>query len=270
MKTLWNTNQPLTATALLMAVVLLFSLAGIVLDPRVITGVPAWLKPAKFAFSTGLYALTLAWMFTYLPGWPTLRATVGWITAVVMILEVGIIDFQAWRGTTSHFNTSTPLNQVLFSVMGIAILTAWFASIAVLIALFRTRIPEPGMAWAIRLGLLITILGTATGGMMVQPTKAQLAEARRTDQMPTVGAHTVGAPDGGPGMPGTGWSREHGDIRVAHFFGLHAMQLLPLFAWLFARQRPSFVFAASAAYFALFVFTLVQAMAGRPFLGGLQ
>jgi len=34
------------------------------------------------------------------------------------------------------------------------------------------------------------------------------------------------------GVPIFGWSRSGGDLRVAHFFGLHLMQALPIAAWL--------------------------------------
>ncbi len=246
------------------------SVVGIWADPRVITGVPAWLKPSKFAISTAIYSLTLAWVFTYLPGWRKLRVSAGWITAVVLVLEVAIIDVQAARGTTSHFNVSTPLDASLFAIMGAAILILWLASVAVAAALFRQRFEDRdrGMGWALRLGFLITVLGAATGGLMVQPTGAQLAQARLDHQMLVSGAHTVGAPDGGPGMTGTGWSREHGDLRVPHFLGLHAIQILPLFTWLFARRRPGLVIAAGTVYFALFAALLAQALAGRPFLAG--
>ena len=94
------------------------SLVGLLVDPRIITGAPAWLKPFKFAISTAIYSLTLAWIFGWLPDWPRVRRVVGWTTAIVFVLEVAIIDAQAWRGTTSHFNVSTPLNMVLFVVMG--------------------------------------------------------------------------------------------------------------------------------------------------------
>ena len=90
-----------------------------------------------------------------------------------------------------------------------------------------------------------------------------------THHMAVSGAHTIGAPDGGPGLPGTGWSRQHGDIRVAHFVGLHAMQVLPVVAWLLTRRRKSdaralrLTFVAAGSYFALFALLLVQALSGE-------
>ena len=85
--------------------------------------------------------------------------------------------------------------------------------------------------------------------------------------MAVSGAHTVGAPDGGPGIPGTGWSRQHGDLRVAHFFGLHAMQILPLLALLLKPKRPGLIIGLGAIYAVFFFTLLAQAMAGIPLLG---
>jgi hypothetical protein len=263
------TNRPLTATGLFMLVVLAASLAGLWLDPRVITGAPAWLKPAKFAISVAIYALSLAWVFTYLPAWERTRRVVGWTTATVLTLEVGIIDIQAWRGTTSHFNFNTLFDGVLFSVMGAAILLQTLASVAVAVALWRQPFVDRALAWALRAGMTITIIGAFTGGLMTQPTRAQLAAARATGHLSVAGAHTVGASDGGPGLPGTGWSREHGDLRVPHFVGLHALQALALFVLILPRGRASdgrrarLTLVAAGSYLVLFVLLLVQALRGE-------
>ena len=115
---LWAAEPVLTGTGLFLAALLLASAFGIVVDPREITGAPAWLKPAKFAASTAIYSLTLAWIFTYLPGWTRTRRLVGRATALIFLIELAIIDWQAWRGTTSHFNIGTPLDATLFAVMG--------------------------------------------------------------------------------------------------------------------------------------------------------
>src|SRR5215211_4909472 len=98
---LWRSSPPLTVVGLLMLVVAVPSLVGVFVDPRIITGAPAWLKPFKFAISTAIYSLTLAWIFGFLSDWPRVRRVVGWTTAIVFVLEVTIIDLQAWRGTTS-------------------------------------------------------------------------------------------------------------------------------------------------------------------------
>src|SRR6185295_8291191 len=89
---LWRASPPLTAVAALMLVVAGASLVGMLVDPRLITGAPAWLKPFKFAISTSVYSLTLAWIFQSLSDWPRMRRVVGWTTAVVFVLEVAIID----------------------------------------------------------------------------------------------------------------------------------------------------------------------------------
>ena len=276
LETLWNASRPLTAVGLGMLAVLAASLAGLALDPRTVGGAPAWLKPAKFAASTAIYSLTLAWLITYLPGRPRLTRLVGWGTALIMVLEVGLIDLQAARGVASHFNVGTPLDMVIFSFMGTAIVAAFLLGLALTIALFRQPFADPALGWAIRIGMAITLAGAGMGGMMTRPTTAQMAAARATHTMPIAGAHTVGAPDGGPGLPGTGWSREHGDLRVPHFIGLHAVQILPLSAFLLGRiisgaRRRRAVLVAAASYLSLFVILLAQALAGEALVapGGL-
>ena len=265
----WKSDRTLTASAVLMLGAFAAFLIGLAIDPRVITGAPAWLKPAKFAVSTAIYMFTLAWVFTYLGEWPRLRKLVGRSTAAIFILEVAIIALQAWRGTTSHFNYSTPLNGALFAIMGSAIVLQTLLSVAVAVALWRQQFQDRALGWALRLGMTITIAGAFTGGLMTRPTDAQLDQIVATRQATIIGAHTVGAPDGGPGLPGTGWSVEHGDLRVPHFIGLHALQVLPVIALLLwrrrieDRRRARLVVVAGGSYAALFLMLIWQALRGQ-------
>jgi hypothetical protein len=266
---LWRGSPPLTSVGTLMVVVAAASVVATLVDPRVITGAPAWLKPFKFAISTAVYSLTLAWIFGYLSDWPRVRRIVGWTTAVVFVLEVAIIDMQAWRGTTSHFNVATPMNAVLFAVMGIAIFVQTAVSVAVAVALWRQRFTDRTLGWALRFGMALTIVGAMTGPLMTRPTSAQLAAARAGARMTIAGAHSVGGVDGGPGIPVTGWSREHGDVRVPHFIGLHAIQSLAMVAVALRWWRRSgavrvrAMFAAAASYSSLFALLLWQALRGQ-------
>lgn len=250
---------------------LVLALAGLWLDPRTITGAPAWLKPAKFSASTAIYAFTLAWVFSYLADWRRTRRIVGWTTVVVFVVEVGIISVQTWRGKTSHFNVGTPLDAALFTTMGLAIFGQTAAGVFVAVALWRQRFEDRAMGWALRLGVTISLIGSASGGLMTVPTATQLAEARETRSSAVLGAHTVGAPDGGPGVPGTGWSVEHGDLRVPHFLGLHALQALPLLVVMLRRRVSDrsvarLIMVAAVAYLSLFVLLLWQALRGESFV----
>jgi hypothetical protein len=269
---LWQTDARLTSVAVLMTALLAATAVALVLDPREILGAPAWMKPAKFAASIAVYTLTLAWVFTYLSEWTKTRRVVSWVTAVTLVLEIVMIDVQAWRGTTSHFNVGTLVDGVVFTVMGLAIVVQTLAAVAVAVALWRQRFADAVIGWALRFGMTITIVGAMSGGLMTQPTRAQIDAARAGHRMTVAGAHTVGAPDGGPGLPVTGWSREHGDLRVAHFLGLHALQILPLLAFVFAprqwheARRVRVVWALSASYVSLFALLLWQALRGQSLM----
>ncbi len=268
LRRIWAVDRPLTAMSVLMCGTLAAALVGLVVDPRTILGAPAWLKPAKFAVSIALFGFTLAWIFSYLQEWPRLRRRVSTIAVAVFLGEMAIIVVQAWRGTTSHFNVGTPLDAALFSIMGFGILLQTATTVAVAVALWRQPFSDRALAWALRLGIAISLVGSGTGGLMTAPTDTQVAEARTVGTLPVSGAHTVGAPDGGPGMPGTGWSVAHGDLRVPHFVGLHAVQVLPLLLFAMpsrwsATVRARVTLASAGSYAALFALLLAQALGGE-------
>jgi hypothetical protein len=271
----WRTSKSLTGVTAVMLAAFFACLAGLALDGRIVTGAPVWLKPAKFAISSALYAGTLAWLLRFLNVWPRLTRVLGATTSAVLVLEVGIIVIQAFRGTTSHFNVSSSLDASFWAIMGTAIGILWLASIGFAAALFRQRFADRGFGWAVRLGMLTTVLGSATGGLMVAPTEQQRVAIAQTHHAPLrVGAHTVGAPDGGPGLPGVGWSSNHGDLRIPHFLGLHALQVIPLLYFLRTRRRARFgvaetrfVFAISASYLVLDAILTWQALRGQSIVG---
>jgi hypothetical protein len=119
--------------------------------------------------------------------------------------------------------------------MGMGIFVVLLSTVLILVAACLERFCNRSLGWAIRLSLALSLAGMGTGVLMTLPTPQQLQAAEQGKGMPRVGAHTVGAPDGGPGMSVTGWSADHGDLRIAHFVGLHAMQLL-LLGWWLARR----------------------------------
>lgn len=263
-------SPALTVVGFVMAADLVFCLIGLVVDRRVITGAPAWLKPAKFALSTMIACWSFAYCIAAVAVWPRFVRALDMLLAAGLFLEIALIDMQAARGTTSHFNTGTHFDAMVYAVMGLSIACIWLSMLLLTIVLFRQPFAGSAWGWSLRLGMVLALFGTGSGGLMTMPSSRQLAEAHATGSMPLVGAHTVGAPDGGPGLPVTGWSVEHGDLRIAHFIGMHGLQVLPLLAWWLARRglpqvtQRHLVFSLAASYLALFFLLLWQAFRGQP------
>jgi len=266
----------LTVTGVLMLADIVLSVAGLIVDPSTVSGAPTWMKPLKFAISTGLFSFTVAFMSGQLSRMRRLAAIVGRFMAVALTLEIVLIDLQAARHTVSHFNNTTLFDRSVYGVMGMGISVVLLSTVLILVAASLERFPNrysaPGLRWAIRLGLALSLAGMGTGVLMTLPTPQQLQAAEQGKGMPRVGAHTAGAPDGGPGIPVTGWSADHGDLRIAHFVGLHGMQLLLLGWWLAARARwpeerqTRLAWAIAASISGVFATVLAQALRGQPFL----
>jgi hypothetical protein len=109
------------------------------------------------------------------------------------------------------------------------------------------------------------------GGMlMIDPVNEWVQAAAGGLPTEDGGAHTVGAADGGPGLPLVGWSTEAGDLRVAHFLGLHALQALPLLGLALDRwtrldppARRGLARIAGLGWAGLVLVVLVQALRGE-------
>ena len=180
---------------------------------------------------------------------------IRWTMMVAMVGEIVLISMQAARGTTSHFNIATPFDTVVFNVMGGMIVANSLAAAAFIGTVRRDTAPSrAGYLWGMRLGLAIFVLGSFQGFFMV----ANMG-------------HSVPGPTAGPGLPFVNWSTTVGDLRIAHFIGLHALQGLPLAGFLLDRTRTKGMVARTRAVSRLaliwliaFVGMLALALAGRP------
>jgi len=214
-----------------------------------VLGVNAWLKPFKFFLSTVIFTWSMGWYMAYLQN-PNSVSIYNWVVVIVLSFELVYISIKAYQGQLSHFNVSSAFNGAMFSLMGLAIsvLTIWTAYIGYLF--FVNNFPDLPAAyvWGIRLGILLFVVFAFEGGVM----GAKLA-------------HTVGAPDGGSGLPLTNWSTQAGDLRIAHFIGMHALQILPLLSYYLVKNTKAII-VVGLLYFVLTSFLFIQALSGKPFI----
>lgn len=264
-------HRPLLALAALCALLTLATVVLAVVDPQPITGQDAWFKPLKFALSIGIYAVTLAWLLGQVRRWRRAAERAADVAVVGLVVELVVIVHAAATGTTSHFNVSTPLATTLWAVMGTSIVVVWLATLVVGLALFLNPGPDAARTLAIRAGVVLALVGMGLAFLMTSPTAEQLR-----DFQGVAGAHAVGVPDGGPGLPLLGWSTTGGDLRIPHFVGMHALQALPLLLLgleLASRRvrvlrevatRRRLVLVGTLAYAATVAVLTGQALAGQP------
>ncbi len=185
-----------------------------VIDPRLFNGVNVWEKPAKFFMSLAVLGWTVAWAISLLPQNARGVSTATKILFISGWVEIAYILFRAARGEGSHFNTGTPVAVILYSVMGVFALSLTVFSGFIGWRIWQNR-ETNRMREAAGLGLMLgAILATLTAGYLS-----------------SLQGHWIG----GDQTDATGvgffhWSTTGGDLRVSHFIGLHAMQLLPLVA----------------------------------------
>ena len=209
-------------------------------------GVNAWLKPFKFALSTFLFAWAMAWYCHYLEGFN--QPLFNWSVILLLGFEIVYIAIMASKGETSHYNTSSPLYASLFSTMALAATLVTLYTAFVGFQFFTQSFPQlpPYYLWAIRLSILIFVVFSFEGFAM----GSRLS-------------HTVGAVNDNSNLWILGWSKTVGDLRVSHFIGMHALQVLPVVSFYLIKNTKGTVIVA-LLYGILAVFTLVQALQGKP------
>ena len=253
-------QRSLTAYGLLLLVLTPFMLLLQRLDVRTFDDIDVWAKPTKFVFSVAVFALTTAWFFGYVRPdrrkAPSLRAIVAVIIAAGSF-EIIYIAWQAGHGLASHFNISSVFYAIMYGLMGLGAVSLVTATLP--LAWEIGRRPAPGLSAqyvaAVVMGLVLCcVLGGGFGLYM--------------GQQP---GHSVGLVGGH--APLFGWNRAGGDLRIAHFLGIHAQQAIPLLGLLIGGLSPRLrwptLFGATAAYVVLAAALFVQATRGQPLLPNL-
>jgi hypothetical protein len=255
----WRRREStLAAFAILMAVAMLPTLLAILIDTRTFNGINVWIKPFKFESSLAIFYATLAWFWGYLDAEVRARKSVRLAVLLICgtgLFEVGYITFRAALAEASHFNNSTRLTEALYGLMGVGILIQ--VSLAAWAGRLILRSREGGIAPVLRLAIGLgliggNILGAITGGYMSAQT----------------GHWVGGVANDATGVFFFGWSRTGGDLRVAHFVGLHAIQGIPVIGYLVRNVSAgqAVVWASLAIWTVVTAFFFIQAIGGRPLL----
>jgi hypothetical protein len=225
-------------------------------NETLVLGINSMIKPMKFALSIWIFSWTMALILHYIKDKKQVK-TYSWIAVISMAFEQIAISFQAFRGELSHFNTSNTFGIILFSLMGVFILTItlWTAYITYVFFQQRTYPLTHSMVLSIKIALIYFTIFSLFGGYISG-----------------LKGHTIGGIDEGKGLFFLNWNTVYGDLRVAHFFGIHSLQIIPLMGILVGKfsTHPRFslitVWLFSIVYLGFILFTLFQGLRGLPFM----
>ena len=253
-------RQPqLASVARLFLLAAIPCLIAMMVDSRTVNDVSGWIKPTKFFVSLAFYFATLAWYFGYLPQ-TAQRSYAGrfviWAAIIAGTLEMTWMVAAATNGVPSHFNRDG-VWATAYSLAGMGAVTLMVAVLVQGLQLARDRVVRiaPALRLSLVIGAILSCAATVFIGMTLASGDGHWIGGARSDA---------------GGLPLLGWSRTGGDLRVAHFWALHAHQFIPLAGWLVVRTgmrwQRSAVLVFAAAYIGLIAFTFMQALQEQPFL----
>ncbi|MDQ3661136.1 MAG: hypothetical protein M3454_08795 [Actinomycetota bacterium] len=225
--------------------------AVFLLDDRPWDGPLSWRKPLLFSLSFTLVCASLAWVMTFLPP----KRTAGWLLlgslGFASFGETALISLQAWRGVPSHFNFATGFDGAIFATMGLLIAVVVTDIVLITLWSLKSLDAPTSFALAIKAGLLLMVVGQGLGGLLIR-------EGLRQEEVGPVTSPLIFGQDG--------------ILNLSHAAALHALQLLPVLAWLLSfstrseNQRTKIVGVAAAGYAGLVLLSGLQALGGRaPF-----
>lgn len=217
----------------------------------------SWRKPILFGFSFGITAVTIGLIAANL----RMRIGLAWgllgSLGVASVAETALITMQAWRGVPSHFNFATAFDSAVFSAMGGLVSVVALVLVVLAIMTFTSlRTDSPSLAWAIRWGMLLLLIGQALGGAIIA---AGVPAVITGDEAAVFGPEGV-------------VFGEAGILKSPHGVAMHAIQVLPLLAWLagragwLERNRMRAVLSAIVGYSALLGVSSFQAFTGQATL----
>lgn len=221
LKRIHRADRVLSSLGWLHLIIVLFAMCAAPWDDSVIKlGVNPWTKVIRYSTALAIYSWTLALFLQHLTAAPPrLLQLVRWGTFACLAVESAGILVQAMRGQASHYNISGVVNTGIFAAIAGAIFANSLIAFGVLFLFLWEEIDLPrAYLMGIRLGFVLFSIGSLAGMIMM------------INQ-----GHTVGAADGGPGLPLLEWSTRAGDLRAAHLAGIFGVQILPLAGYLIHR-----------------------------------
>ena len=202
-------------------------------------------KPILFGFSAGITLFSLGWVAGKLPRRLGDNLLLP-IIAIAMVIEVGLITLQQWRGVPSHFNRETPFDFAILGSIELLILLVSLGIFELTRRTFGKLDAQADIAFAIRGGMVLLSLSCLLGFVILGWGHYQMGLGRSPEIFGAAGV-----------------------MKFPHGVPMHAIQLLPMLAWFMKRldiplhRRTLSVTLALLAMCTFTIYSVLQTFTGR-------
>ena len=221
-------NNLLFWNGLLQIVISVFCMGFAIIEHSSILGANAFFKPLKYCFTTGLITWGFAWILNKLYSKKSIKilSVIHFFTTSVI---TSIILLQSFRGEPSHFNTSTPFDSMLNSILWLMYIVYTIMIGATTFMFFnQKKMPtSQHFAWGIRLSLLTYFIFLFVGfNMMINK------------------SHLISGVDSEKGLNFLNWNSKHGDLRIIHFIGIFSFPVISMASYYVFKKKIQIIWFA--------------------------
>ena len=217
-------------------ILFIFCIGFSLFDDTQVLGKNAWVYPFKYYFSIGIFIWSMGWYLYYLNN-TIQRNILIWAFLLTTLVQSTFVLINSIRGLPSFYNPETPFDKMMFGIQTInnIIFIVLMIVTTYLFYFQKKNSKSQHFTWAIRMGMLIFLVGLFIGVYMMLLNNHAIVDTIKLK------------------------NEKQGNFKVPFFLGIHGLQIIPLLSYYFFQNKKQ-VINFTLLYFIMLVVFFVMAV----------